>query len=120
MKKITLLLLVSLFASCQKERHNTDADFEKYKKNFVDIFWKLNLGWVSSAGFHNYDSILVVPNYDNSKKVIVFATANLDSLKAYNIENFSDNNKTDFYMIKNYAESSLFSINTLKSETWNP
>ena len=120
-KSIVALSLVLLFASCKKEeRVKTDADFENYKKNFVDNLWKLNPGWASNVGFHKYDSVLVVPNAEYSKKLVDFAKANLDSLETYSIDNLSDNNKTDFYMIKNYAEGSLFSINELKSDTWNP
>ena len=120
-KYIIALSLVLLFPSCKKEeRVKTDSDFETYKKTFVDNLWKLNPGWASNVGFHKYDSVLLVPNADYSKKLVDFAKANLDSLKNYSIDNLSDNNKTDFYMIKNYAEGSLFSINELKSDTWNP
>jgi len=49
-----------------------------------------------------------------------FANANLDSLQNYNSENLSYSNKTDFYMIKNQIESTVYGINELKSYEWNP
>ena len=122
MKNIPVLISVLfLFFSCAKKDSVTvNKNFESYKTNFVDELWKLNPGWAASLGFHKYDSVLMVPNASNSKKHNVFANAILDSLKKYENEALSDNNKTDFYMIKNYAESTLFSINELKSNTWNP
>ena len=57
-KSIVALSLVLLFASCKKEeRAKTDADFENYKKNFVDNLWKLNPGWASNVGFHKNNLI---------------------------------------------------------------
>ena len=120
-KNIIVLGLILLFSSCKKEDNGSANDnFEKYKETFIDTLWKLNPGWASSQGFHKYDSVLVVPDAAYTKRVADFATATLDSLKGYTITDLSDNNKTDFYMIKNYSESSLFSINELKSDTWNP
>ncbi|MBY0488148.1 MAG: DUF885 domain-containing protein, partial [Flavobacteriaceae bacterium] len=120
-KNIIVLGLILLFSSCKKEDNGSANDnFEKYKETFIDTLWKLNPGWASSQGFHKYDSVLVVPDAAYTKRVADFVTATLDSLKGYTITDLSDNNKTDFYMIKNYSESSLFSINELKSDTWNP
>ena len=49
-----------------------------------------------------------------------FAHAQLDSLEQYAIENLTDNNKTDLYMIQNLLKSSIFSLDKLKSYEWNP
>ena len=94
--------------------------FEQYKDRFVTSLWELNPDWAASQGYHKLDSVLIVPNSDAFKKQMDFANVNLDSLKNYSAENLSDNNKTDFYMIKNQIESMVFNINEMKSYEWNP
>jgi uncharacterized protein (DUF885 family) len=126
MKKLilSLLLLVVLF-SCNKTTKSADSvdsnkKFDQYKDNFVTSLWKLNPDWAASQGYHKLDSVLIVPDSNSYKKQLDFANANLDSLKNYSINNLSDNNKTDFYMIKNQLESTIYGINENKSFEWNP
>jgi uncharacterized protein (DUF885 family) len=77
-------------------------------------------GWAAGSGLHQFDSILRVPDEKSRIDELNFAKSNLDSLKQFNIDTFSDNNKTDFYMIKNQLLSTSFYINELKSYQWNP
>lgn len=126
MKKLILpLLLLAFLYSCNKTSKlaNTgddDKKFEQYKDHFITSFWELNPDWASTQGYHKLDSILIVPNADFHKKQLDFSNANLDSLKNYSLDNLSDNNKTDFYMIKNQLESTIYGINDNKSFEWNP
>jgi Bacterial protein of unknown function (DUF885) len=115
-----LILSVSilfLLASCQK---NSDKSFDKFKNTFVENLWKINPEWASNLGYHKYDAVLLVPDAKYRQAQLNFVKANLDSLKKYPIEELSDNNKTDFYIIKNQLESTAFNINELKSYEWNP
>lgn len=126
MKKLILpLLFLAVLASCNKSTKSSETGddnkkFEQYKDGFLTSLWELNPDWAANQGYHKLDSVLIVPNSEAFKKQIDFANANLDSLKNYNIENLSDNNKTDFYMIKNQIEGTIFSINEMKSYEWNP
>ena len=126
MKKLFVpILAISLLISCNKSTKSNedkalDAKFDKYKDGFVTSLWKINPGWASGVGYHKYDSILSIPNASEEKIQLEFVNAQLDSLKQYNIENLSDNNKTDFQMIKNQLEATIFSIKELKSSEWNP
>jgi uncharacterized protein (DUF885 family) len=126
MKKLFVsIFAVSLLFSCNKSsKTNTDKaldqKFDKYKDGFVTDLWKINPGWASGVGYHKLDSILVVPDSKETKVQLDFANAQLDSLKQYDIESLSDNNKTDFQMIKNQLEATIFSIEELKSTEWNP
>jgi uncharacterized protein (DUF885 family) len=126
MKKFILSsALVLLLSSCNgKDEVASDAilnsKFEQYKKYFVDELWKVNPEWASSQGFHNYDSILIIPTDQSDRIVMRFAQIQLDSLKNYPLTQLSDNNKTDIQMIENLMKSFLFSINEIKSGTWNP
>ena len=126
MKKTLLSLsLCLLLFSCNKKEGTSDAahldaKFEKYKSNFVEELWKISPEWASSQGYHNYDSILPIPNAENERMQLKFAQSQLDSLKTYSMNQLSDNNKTDVQMMENLMNSFLFSINELKSGTWNP
>lgn len=126
MKKIFLPLVLLVFlSSCNNSTKSTSVvdenpKFEKYKNHFVTSLWKLNPDWAANQGYHKWDSILIVPNSEALKNQIDFANANIDSLQNYKIENLSDNNKTDFYMIKNQVEATIFGINEMKSYEWNP
>ncbi|MFH7001436.1 DUF885 domain-containing protein [Flavobacterium bizetiae] len=126
MKKLFVpILAISLLISCNKSTKSNedkalDAKFDKYKDGFVTSLWKINPGWASGVGYHKYDSILSIPNASEEKIQLEFVNAQLDSLKQYDIENLSDNNKTDFQMIKNQLEATIFSIKELKLSEWNP
>jgi len=126
MKKLFVsIITISLLFSCRESTkatadENFDKKFDKYKDGFVTALWEIYPGWASGVGYHKLDSILVVPDGEEHKRQLDFANAQLDSLKKYNLQSLSDNNKTDFHMIKNQMESILFYINELKSYEWNP
>ena len=126
MKKLFVsIFAISLLFSCNKsgksnEDKALDGKFDKYKDGFLTSLWKINPGWASGVGYHKYDSILSIPDANGEKIQLDFINAQLDSLKQYNVENLSDNNKTDFQMIKNQLEATIFSIKELKSSEWNP
>lgn len=123
-------LFVSFFAmtllfSCNKitksnEDKALDQKFDTYKDGFVTALWKISPNWASSVGYHKLDSVLVIPNDNQNKIDLDFVNAQLDSLKKFNIDDLSDNNKTDFHLIKNQLESTIFSIKELKSGEWDP
>lgn len=126
MKKLFVsIITITLLFSCRESTkatadENLDKKFDKYKDGFVTALWEIYPGWASGVGYHKLDSILVVPDGKEHKRQLDFANAQLDSLKQYNLQSLSDNNKTDFHMIKNQMESILFYINELKSYEWNP
>ncbi|RED27096.1 uncharacterized protein (DUF885 family) [Flavobacterium cutihirudinis] len=126
MKKLFVsIFAISLLFSCNKSTKSNsdkalDEKFDKYKDGFVTALWEINPGWASGVGYHKFDNVLIVPNATEEKKQLDFANAQLDSLKQFKLEDLSDNNKTDFQMIKSQLESTIFSIKELKSSEWNP
>ena len=129
MKKIFLTSIVCIsITACGGDSQTTEpktvADmnpqFDKYKEQFIENLWTVYPGWASSQGYHKYDSVLVVPNDEARAKELAFAKANLDSLKSFDINGLSDNNKTDYYMIENQLKSTEWAINEQKSFEWNP
>ena len=126
MRKLILPILLLVFiSSCNKNQKSVEArddnkKFDQYKDRFITSMWGFFPDWAASQGYHKLDSVLVVPDSNSRKKILDFANANLDSLKNYSLENLSDNNKTDFHMVKNQVESLVYSINEMKSHEWNP
>ncbi len=126
MKKLLLIISCFYFVSCgNKETEtinapNQNMHFDRYKENFVEALWKLYPGWASSMGYHKYDSILTIPNQQNRDKLLAFAKANLDSLKTFDLDKLSDNNKTDYFMLENSFKETDWSFNTFRSYEWNP
>lgn len=126
MKKLITVLSIVILASCGGEKkqeavtQNQDATFDAYKERFVLHLWEVYPSWASGQGFHNYDSVLVIPNQDQRNKELAFCKANLDSLKAFDLAALSDNNKTDYHMIEGQLNSIEWYTNNYKSYEWNP
>ena len=125
---LALLLVVSVYSCKQKTNDidwakaskEEDARFEKFKGNFVDQLWKLNPTSALYAGFHNYDSILIIPdaNYRN------YCDQQYDSilydLGDIEIALLSPQNKTDYWMIQDYLKAGIWYDTAFKSFEWNP
>jgi uncharacterized protein (DUF885 family) len=127
MKKLVSLLAVTLIlGSCNPEKHKADAvvnnddAFNHYKEHFIEELWQQYPAWASSQGYHKYDSVLVVPNALAREIELAFCKANLDSLKNYDLNTLSDNNKTDYYLIENQLKSAQWNITGFKAYEWNP
>ena len=126
MKKLFVsIFVITILFSCNKSTKSNkdkalDEKFDKYKAGFVTALWQINPDWAAAVGYHKFDTILVIPDAAADKKQLDFANAQLDSLKQYHIEELSDKNKTDFHMIKNQLETTVFNIKELKSSEWNP
>lgn len=126
MKKI-LFPILSLFLvfSCNKkpkvaEVINLNEKFENYKTGFVTSLWNIYPDWAAQNGYHKLDSILVVSDSTYKKRQLDFAHAQLDSIQNYPLENLSDANIIDYYIIKNQLQSTIFKIDKLKSYEWDP
>ncbi|SEI37049.1 Uncharacterized conserved protein, DUF885 familyt [Dyadobacter koreensis] len=114
-----------ILAGCNKsESGGSDARsnelFEKYAASFIEALWKQNPDWATNAGYHKYDSVLVVPDSKSVQSSLKFAKQHLDSLEGFNAEELSPSNKTDFYLIRNLLKENLWSLDTLKSYQWDP
>lgn len=119
--------LVLLCLSCsgpeteaKQEPVSQDPRFNTYKENFVKELWKLYPGWASSVGYHDYDSVLTIPDAVQRNKELAFAKANLDSLKNMEEAALSDANKTDLLMLRDFLTASAWSITDLRSYEWDP
>lgn len=126
MKNLLIIAIVTLFASCggdkttSEKTNNQDKQFDSYKERFVLSLWKQYPGWASSVGYHNYDSMLVIPNQAARKQELSFCSQHLDSLKQFDLSSLSDNNKIDLQMIESQLKSTQWYSNEFKSYEWNP
>jgi hypothetical protein len=116
------LLACIILASCSQKKMDLEKDkrFDAYKERFVENFWKIYPAYASTQGYHKYDSVLIVPDAAAREMELSFCNAQLDSLRAYDPEELSDNNKTDYLMIKNQLEGSIWSSTKFRSWEWNP
>ena len=119
------LIGAMLMAACsnqnsEKNKVNTDDQFDQFKERFVTALWKQYPVWASSVGFHNYDSVLTIPNNVEKEASLLFSQKYLDTLQSFDLNALSANNKTDFYLIKNNLESNIWYAKEFDSGSWNP
>lgn len=104
----------------QAQTGGVNASFENYKAGFIEAYWKAFPNRTSETGYHKYDSILAVPDAKNAELQLKFIEAHLDSLKTYDFNALSDNNKTDYHIIENQLAGSKWSMQVEKAYEWNP
>ncbi|AHJ98174.1 DUF885 domain-containing protein [Hymenobacter swuensis] len=97
-----------------------DADFDRYKSRFIDSLWYYNPEWASGAGYHRYDSLLVVPTAGRRQMEAAALARRRKEMETYPLENLSVNNQTDFRLMQNYLQSARFYADTLRDWQWNP
>ena len=127
MKKNFLIAYVALgmaLAGCSGNKSDstasTDIDFDAYKGRFVDKMWEMNPSAAIYAGFHNYDSLLLVPDAAARAASDLQYHAMLDSLAKFDESKLSQANKTDLWMMRDYLKSNIWSDTAFKSFEWNP
>lgn len=101
-------------------KKDDNAEFDTYKNRFVEALWRQYPVWASSQGYHRYDTALTIPDAEARKRDVDFSRQHLDSLKSFNEDALSDNNRTDLRMMRNALEGSIWSATELKSHEWDP
>jgi uncharacterized protein (DUF885 family) len=126
---IFALLVTASIYSCKqkttdidwaKASKEEDARFEKFKGDFVDQLWKLNPTSALYAGFHNYDSILIIPDANYREYCDKQYDSILYDLGDIEIGLLSPQNKTDYWMIQDYLKAGIWYDTAFKSFEWNP
>lgn len=125
MKKIFVLLSLFLIFSCSesekvRDTPKQDETFEIYKSEFINRLWELYPGWAGSVGYHNFDSVLSIPDETFHQQEIQFYSSNLDSLNRFDLAQLSNTNKTDWHMMQDFFKSGIWSVQELKSFQWDP
>ena len=97
-----------------------DADFDAYKQRFIDSLWYYNPEWASGAGFHRYDSVLVVPSVGRRQTEAAARARRRQEMLTYPVAQLSVNNQTDYRLMENYLASADFYADSLRDWQWNP
>jgi len=128
MNKFLLLLSVVLLAACSDgnrngkalKADNSNQMFTQFKEVFIEDLWKLYPGWATHAGYHKYDSVLVVLSDEFRQRELSFCSRYLDTLKTINLQQLSPNDKTDHHLIREALLSIKWYINEYRAFEWNP
>ena len=120
MRYFSLFIVITLFISCTEQKQTEQVDFQSFKDNFILEFWKQNPGWASYVGFHDYDSLLVIPNEENRLAEAAFCRNYLDSLKQFDANQLNRAELTDLMMIRDQLEATIWYNEVFKGHEWNP
>ncbi|MEZ4883560.1 MAG: DUF885 domain-containing protein [Chitinophagales bacterium] len=97
------------------------SSFEEYKDYFFKTYWSLNPEYAAYLGLSDYDTqmtILGQSERESSEKTYLQLLKELQALEG--IRQFSNEDKTDYALIKNELESALWYSQTFRSFEWNP
>ncbi len=102
------------------KQQDQNLKFEVFKNDFIEALWKIKPGYALFAGYYKYDDLLVVPNKKHQQENLNFIQATLKSLKSFDLDQLDNNNSSDYFIIKNEMESSIWYINEFRSGEWDP
>ena len=92
----------------------------RLKTGSLSRYWRLNPSAALYAGYHKYDTAMVVPSLATIADQYQYYQALLDSLHRYKAEGLNDNNKIDLMMLENQLQAGIWYNNSFKSYEWNP
>jgi hypothetical protein len=106
-KLVAVTAFLILLISCSRKESNVSQDdrFNTYKESFIIELWKQYPVWASAVGYHDYDSLLPVPDSEDREQELAFASKHMDSLSLFDENSLSDNNQTDYFMIRDLLAS---------------
>lgn len=127
MRLVATLVFASLLllAACRSNpvkgvSEDINRRFDAYKEGLIDTMWKLYPEWAGAVGYHRYDSVLHVPDAADRSKKIAFWKAQQDSLRQFDPQQLTDNNRTDLLILQSRSESSIWYLTELRSYEWDP
>jgi uncharacterized protein (DUF885 family) len=123
-KKFFFFVLIStILPSCKttpQETVSADDAFNQYKESFIEDLWKHYPVMASSAGYHKYDSVLIIPDAASRDVELTFARNHLDELGKMDENALSVNNRTDYLMIRDQLNLLIWYVSKYKAHEWNP
>ncbi|MFK7906257.1 MAG: DUF885 domain-containing protein, partial [Chitinophagales bacterium] len=96
------------------------ASFEEYKEYFFKTYWSLNPEYADYLGLSGYDTKLSIPSEANRNKSMGAYERLLGGLREIDPSKLSNEDKTDYALIKNELESSIWYNQVFRSYEWNP
>ncbi len=119
-----LIVLIFLATACVEKpnkevSNNQNESFDNFKEEFLLNLWKQYPGWASSAGLHEYDSILNINSTENREKFLNTLEDINSKLHKFQLKQLDDGNKIDHLLIENFIASEKWYNNEFKSYEWN-
>lgn len=108
-------------AATAKSAHNEqDQAFETFKEEFIEEMWRQYPTYALYSGYYKYDSQLPVPDQARQQDQLKVTRDTLEELHQYSPDELNAGNATDYYLIENALESSIWNITEFKPGEWNP
>src|SRR4051812_1563112 len=57
-----------------------DVGFEQYKAGFIERLWQQEPDWATGVGYHNYDSVLMIPGAAGREQLLRFISREAQAL----------------------------------------
>ncbi len=102
------------------ENTKVNQYFAEFISESIEQFWEMNPGYGIYVGFYKYDDQLPLPDQKNREKSDEFAINKLAQLRSFDIKKLNSNNASDYKILENQLESSLWYNKTFKSHEWDP
>ena len=117
-----LLVFISCISADKNNSANTNVDtsFNDFQPRFLDAYWKENPSAAIFVGYGKYYDRLVIPDSTAFVNAVAFSRQWLDSLHSYAYNNLSDDDKINYNIIQNQLQSTIWYIDTFKSQHWDP
>jgi uncharacterized protein (DUF885 family) len=123
---IAAFALFTLLGGCKKDNSispkmgKDDGSFVTYENSFLIGLWKLDPDRATMAGYHKYDSLLLVQDDKTRDKLLTYAKVQMDSLSIFEVATLNETNKIDYHMMENELESIEWNIQQLRPYQWDP
>jgi uncharacterized protein (DUF885 family) len=96
------------------------AGFEALSNQFLQELWQNDHDFALGAGRYEHASHLPVWNASQIAQSTQFLSRWLDKIRTQNTAQLPPKEAADLALLKNYLESSLWHVNTLREYEWNP
>jgi uncharacterized protein (DUF885 family) len=123
---VAAAILFIIFGGCKKDSSispqlgKDDASFTVYENSFLDGLWKLDPDRATGAGYHKYDSLLLIPDDKSRDKLLTYAKVQLDSLSRFEVTILNAANKIDYHIMQNEMQTIEWQLQQLRSYQWDP
>ena len=120
---VFLVGFAALLNSCvdtSSKESNTEQDYLKFQERFLTAYWQQHPGWAASLGLHQYDSILSIPTPAFRAAEVAFCKQYLDSLSGFDTTKLSSSSLTDYWMVRDQLQATIWNVEVFKEYEWNP